>query len=246
MINKIVLVVVLMMVFLGVVFVMLQDDFCNVVEYNCLVLVQKYIVQGVDLNLNMCDGMLFLVDVFKDKNIEVVEVFICVKNIDFECINVVGENVLMMVVYQGLLFMVKLLVEMYDVEVNKIGWIVLYYVVINGYDDIVKYLFDYVVYIDVESFNVIMLLMMVVMGGYIIIVKLLFDEGVDMNLCNQQKMDVIDFVKWYYQDEIVVGLELCWCKLVVQVGQLVLVVVFQFVKVSVFDILMLMLMFVLK
>jgi hypothetical protein len=49
--------------------------------------------------------------------------------------------------------------------------------------------------------------MMAAMGGHITTVKLLLDEGADMNLRNQQKMDVIDFAKRYHQDEIAAGLE---------------------------------------
>jgi hypothetical protein len=99
------------------------------------------------------------------------------------------------------------MVETYDVEVNKTGWTALHYAATNGYDDIVKYLLDHAAYIDAESPNATTPLMMATMSGHITTVKLLLDEGADMNLRNQQKMDVIDFAKRYHQDEIAAGLE---------------------------------------
>ena len=185
----------------------LQKDLRAAVEYNRPVLVQKYVAQGVDPNLNTRDGTPLLVDALKDKNVEVAQALMRAKCIDFERTNAAGENALMMAAYQGLLPIVKLLVETYDVEVNKTGWAALHYAATNGYDDIVKYLLDHAAYIDAESPNASTPLMMAAMGGHITTVKLLLDEGADMNLRNQQKMDVIDFAKRYHQDEIAAGLE---------------------------------------
>ena len=185
----------------------LQKDLRAAVEYNRPVLVQKYVAQGVDPNLNTRDGTPLLVDALKDKNVEVAQALMRAKGIDFERTNAAGENALMMAAYQGLLPIVKLLVETYDVEVNKTGWTALHYAATNGYDDIVKYLLDHAAYIDAESPNASTPLMMAAMGGHITTVKLLLDEGADMNLRNQQKMDVIDFAKRYHQDEIAAGLE---------------------------------------
>ncbi len=184
-----------------------QDDLRNAVEYNRPALVQKLVAQGIDPNLTTHDGTPLLVDALKDKNIDVAEALIRAKNLDFERTNAAGENALMMAAYQGLLPMVKLMVETYDVEVNKTGWTALHYAATNGYDDIVKYLLDHAAYIDAESPNATTPLMMATMSGHITTVKLLLDEGADMNLRNQQKMDVIDFAKRYHQDEIAAGLE---------------------------------------
>ncbi|HWV03933.1 ankyrin repeat domain-containing protein [Ralstonia sp.] len=219
MINKIALAAALTMALSGAAFATPQDDLRNAVEYNRPALVQKYIAQGVDPNLNTRDGTPLLVDALKDKNIEVAEALIRAKNIDFERTNAAGENALMMAAYQGLLPMVKLLVETYDVEVNKTGWTALHYAATNGYDDIVKYLLDHAAYIDAESPNATTPLMMAAMGGHITTVKLLLDEGADMNLRNQQKMDVIDFAKRYHQDEIAAGLESRRRKLAEQAGK---------------------------
>lgn len=191
----------------GVAFASPQDDLRAAVEYNRPVLVQKYVAQGVDPNLNTRDGTPLLVDALKDKNVEVAQALMRAKNIDFERTNAAGENALMMAAYQGLLPIVKLMVETYDVEVNKTGWTALHYAATNGYDDIVKYLIDHAAYIDAESPNATTPLMMAAMGGHITTVKLLLDEGADMNLRNQQQMDVIDFAKRYHQDEIAAGLE---------------------------------------
>lgn len=209
----------LVMALSGVAFATPQDDLREAVEYNRPALVQKYVAQGVNPNLNTRDGTPLLVDALKDKNIEVAEALIRAKNIDFERTNAAGENALMMAAYQGLLPMVKLLVETYDVEVNKTGWTALHYAATNGYDDIVKYLLDHAAYIDAESPNATTPLMMAAMGGHITTVKLLLDEGADMNLRNQQKMDVIDFAKRYHQDEIAAGLESRRRKLAAQAGQ---------------------------
>lgn len=191
----------------GVAFASPQDDLRAAVEYNRPVLVQKYVAQGVDPNLNTRDGTPLLVDALKDKNVEVAQALMRAKNIDFERTNAAGENALMMAAYQGLLPIVKLMVETYDVEVNKTGWTALHYAATSGYDDIVKYLIDHAAYIDAESPNATTPLMMAAMGGHITTVKLLLDEGADMNLRNQQQMDVIDFAKRYHQDEIAAGLE---------------------------------------
>lgn len=184
-----------------------QDDLRTAVEYNRPALVQKLVAQGVDPNLNTRDGTPLLVDALKDKNLDVAEALIRAKGLDFERTNTAGENALMMAAYQGLLPLVKLMVETYDVEVNKTGWTALHYAATNGYDAIVKYLLDHAAYIDAESPNGTTPLMMAAMGGHITTVKLLLDEGADMNLRNQQKMDVIDFAKRYHQDEIASGLE---------------------------------------
>lgn len=205
--NKIALAGALTMVLSGAAWATPQDDLRNAVEYNRPALVQKYVAQGIDPNLKTRDGTPLLVDALKDKNLEVAEALIRAKNIDFERTNAAGENALMMAAYQGLLPMVKLMVETYDVEVNKTGWTALHYAATNGYDDIVKYLLDHAAYIDAESPNATTPLMMAAMGGHITTVKLLLDEGADMNLRNQQKMDVIDFAKRYHQDEIATGLE---------------------------------------
>jgi len=207
MMKKSALVAGLMMALPGAAFATPQDDLRAAVEYNRPVLVQKYVAQGVDPNLNTRDGTPLLVDALKDKNVEVAQALIRAKNIDFDRTNAAGENALMMAAYQGLLPMVKLMVETYDVEVNKTGWTALHYAATNGYDDIVKYLLDHAAYIDAESPNASTPLMMAAMGGHITTVKLLLDEGADMNLRNQQKMDVIDFAKRYHQDEIAAGLE---------------------------------------
>jgi len=203
----------------GAAFATPQDDLRNAVEYNRPVLVQKYVAQGVDPNLNTRDGTPLLVDALKDNNVEVAEALIRGKGLDFERTNAAGENALMMAAYQGLLPLVKLMVETYDVEVNKTGWTALHYAATNGHDDVVKYLLDHAAYIDAESPNATTPLMMAAMSGHITTVKLLLDEGADMNLRNQQKMDVIDFAKRYHQDEIAAGLESRRRKLAEQSGK---------------------------
>ncbi|WP_233176783.1 ankyrin repeat domain-containing protein [Ralstonia sp. ASV6] len=217
--KKITLTVGLTMALSGVALATPQDDLRAAVEYNRPVLVQKYVAQGVDPNLNTREGTPLLVDALKDKNIEVAEALIRAKNLDFERTNAAGENALMMAAYQGLLPMVKLMVETYEVEVNKTGWTALHYAATNGHDDVVKYLLDHAAYIDAESPNATTPLMMAAMNGHITTVKLLLDEGADMNLRNQQKMDVIDFAKRYHQDEIAAGLESRRRKLAAQSGQ---------------------------
>ncbi|MGM3276471.1 ankyrin repeat domain-containing protein [Ralstonia sp. 24A2] len=217
--KKIVLAAGLTVALSGAAFATPQDDLRAAVEYNRPVLVQKYVAQGVDPNLNTREGTPLLVDALKDKNLEVAAALIRAKNIDFERTNAAGENALMMAAYQGLLPMVKLMVETYDVEVNKTGWTALHYAATNGYDDVVKYLLDHAAYIDAESPNATTPLMMAAMNGHITTVKLLLDEGADMNLRNQQKMDVIDFAKRYHQDEIATGLESRRRKLAEQAGK---------------------------
>lgn len=138
-------------------------------------------MQGVSLNLKAHDDMPLLVDALREKNIEVVEAFIRAKSIDSECINVVDGNALTMATYQGLLLMVKLMAETYDVEVNKTGWAALHYATTNGYDDIAKHLFDHVAYVDARSPNTTTPLMMTAMDDYIATARLLLGGGTDMN-----------------------------------------------------------------
>ncbi|MGA0525273.1 ankyrin repeat domain-containing protein, partial [Escherichia coli] len=85
------------------------------VEYNRPALVQKLVAQGVDPNLDTRDGTPLLVDALQDKNIDVAEALIRAKGLDFERANAAGENALMMAAYQGLLPLVRLMVETYDV-----------------------------------------------------------------------------------------------------------------------------------
>jgi ankyrin repeat protein len=217
--RKITLAAGLAMALSGAAYATPQDDLRTAVEYNRPVLVQKYVAQGVDPNLTTRDGTPLLVDALKDKNVEVAEALIRAKHIDFDRTNAAGENALMMAAYQGLLPLVKLMVETYDVEVNKTGWTALHYAATNGHDDIVKYLIEHAAYIDAESPNGTTPLMMAAMNGHITTVKLLLDEGADMDLRNQQKMDVIDFAKRYHQDEIAAGLESRRRKLAEQAGK---------------------------
>jgi len=109
MMKKSALVAGLMMALPGAAFATPQDDLRAAVEYNRPVLVQKYVAQGVDPNLNTRDGTPLLVDALKDKNVEVAQALIRAKNIDFDRTNAAGENALMMAAYQGLLPMVKLM-----------------------------------------------------------------------------------------------------------------------------------------
>jgi ankyrin repeat protein len=217
--RKITLAAGLAMALSGAAYATPQDDLRTAVEYNRPVLVQKYVAQGVDPNVTTRDGTPLLVDALKDKNVEVAEALIRAKHIDFDRTNAAGENALMMAAYQGLLPLVKLMVETYDVEVNKTGWTALHYAATNGHDDIVKYLIEHAAYIDAESPNGTTPLMMAAMNGHITTVKLLLDEGADMDLRNQQKMDVIDFAKRYHQDEIAAGLESRRRKLAEQAGK---------------------------
>jgi len=190
-----------------------QDDLRAAVEYNRPVLVQKYVAQGVDPNLNTREGNPLLVDALKDKNIEVAEALIRAKDIDFDKTNAAGETPLMMASLQNELDLVKLMVDQMEVEINKTGWTPLHYAATNGNNDIVKFLVDHAAYIDAESPNGTTPLMMAARGGHIETVKLLLDEGADMRLKNQQGMTVIDFAERYHQKEIAQGLKSRWQKL---------------------------------
>lgn len=77
------------------------------------------------------NGDLIFVIVVCEKFDKVVVVIVMMLNVDFEKEDKVGENVLMFVLLNGDFGFVKLLIDK-GVEVSKKGWVLLYYVVING------------------------------------------------------------------------------------------------------------------
>ncbi|WP_084084394.1 MULTISPECIES: ankyrin repeat domain-containing protein [Cupriavidus] len=189
------------------------DDMRKAVVFDDVNAVQKLLARGMDPNQVDAKGDPMLVVAVREKSAKVIKTLSAAKAIDFDKANAAGETPLMMACLLNEPDVVKLLVEQYEVEINKTGWTPLHYAATNGNTGIVKYLLDHSAYIDAESPNATTPLMMAARGGHIETVKLLLDEGADMRLRNQQGMTVIDFAERYHQDEIAAGLKSRWQKL---------------------------------
>jgi ankyrin repeat protein len=196
-----------------------QDDLRKAVELDRAWAVEQLVKKGVDPNLTDAKGDPLLVIALREKQLDVAKALINAKDIDFDKTNKVGETPLMMAALNGLMPIVKLLVDDKEVEINKTGWTPLHYAASMGRDEVVKYLVDHAAYIDAESPNGTTPLMMAVRGGHITTVKLLLDEGADMRLKNQQNMTAIDFAKRYDKQEILDGLMARMQKLYPQQGK---------------------------
>jgi len=189
------------------------DDMRKAVVFDDGNTVQKMLARGTDPNLVDSKGDPMLLVAVREKSAKVIKVLSADKNIDFDKTNAAGETPLMMACLLNEPDVVKLMVEKYEVEINKTGWTPLHYAATNGNIEIVKYLLDHSAYVDAGSPNATTPLMMAARGGHIDTVKLLLDEGADMRLRNQQNMTVIDFAERYHQDEIATGLKARWKKL---------------------------------
>lgn len=71
---------------------------------------------------------------------------------------------------------------------------VMYLVVKNGYIDVIKFLFEYNVNVNVFDWEFWILFMLVVWGGNLEVICLFIDNGVDVDVCDEDSCNVLDYV----------------------------------------------------
>lgn len=71
---------------------------------------------------------------------------------------------------------------------------VMYLVVKNGYIDVIKFLFEYNVNVNVFDWEFWILFMLVVWGGNLEVICLFIDNGVDVDVCDGDSCNVLDYV----------------------------------------------------
>lgn len=135
------------------------------------------------------------------------------KDSDLEIENIFSENALMWAAYLGKFDLVKKLVELKKVSVNKIGWSPIHYSASTGQKEISDYLLSKGANPDSKSPNETTPMMLAARHGYILIVMSLLNAGADLSARNQQGMTAIDFALKANQKEISEGLSSRWRKL---------------------------------
>ncbi|WPB59235.1 ankyrin repeat domain-containing protein [Xylophilus sp. GOD-11R] len=123
--------------------------------------------------------------------------------------NASDESPLMMAAIKGQVDTVKALIAK-DGDVNKTGWTPLHYAVSAGGPqqlEIVRVLLDASAYIDAESPNKTTPLMMAARYGSEQAVKLLFEEGADPTLRNEQGLTAADFARKAEREELAAQLD---------------------------------------
>lgn len=71
---------------------------------------------------------------------------------------------------------------------------VMYLVVKNGYIDVIKFLFEYNVNVNVFDWEFWILFMLVVWGGNLEVICLFIDNGVDVDVCDEDSCNVLEYV----------------------------------------------------
>lgn len=72
---------------------------------------------------------------------------------------------------------------------------VMYLVVKNGYIDVIKFLFEYNVNVNVFDWEFwILFMLLVVWGGNLEVICLFIDNGVDVDVCDEDSCNVLDYV----------------------------------------------------
>lgn len=117
-----------------------------------------------------------------------------------------GDNALMIACYKGNEQAVLKLLKK-GAKVDKNGWTPLHYAVANGNNNIVKMLLVRDAFVNAASPNGTTPVMMAAEAGHIDTVKLLYDNGADLTITNQQKMSAIDFANMNQNTAIAEGIQ---------------------------------------
>ena len=117
-----------------------------------------------------------------------------------------GDNALMIACYRGNEKAVKALLKK-GAKVNKNGWTPLHYAAANGNNTIVKMLLIRDAFVNAASPNGTTPVMMAANGGHIYTVKLLYENGADLTITNQQKLSAIDFANMNQNTKIAEGIQ---------------------------------------
>lgn len=117
-----------------------------------------------------------------------------------------GDNALMIACYKGNEQAVLKLLKK-GAKVDKNGWTPLHYAAANGNNNIVKMLLAHDAFVNAASPNGTTPVMMAAEAGHIYTVKLLYDNGADLTITNQQKMSAIDFANMNQNTAIAEGIQ---------------------------------------
>lgn len=175
----------------------------------------KYLIFRIGLSPNTFNkhGNPALVFSIREGSNKVTSFLLDYKDTDLEVQNIYGENPLMWAAYLGKLDLVKKLVEIKKVNVNKVGWSPIHYAASTGQNEIAEYLLVNGANPDSKSPNETTPMMLAARHGYIQIVRYLLNAGADISARNQQGMTAIDFATKANQKEISDGLISRWRKL---------------------------------
>ena len=117
-----------------------------------------------------------------------------------------GDNALMIACYKGNEQAVLKLLKK-GAKVNKNGWSPLHYAAANGNNNIVKMLLVRDAFVNAASPNGTTPVMMAAEAGHIYTVRLLYDNGADLTITNQQKLSAIDFANMNQNTAIAEGIQ---------------------------------------
>lgn len=190
------------------------DSFFTAISFDDIDTVKsKVLVSGISPNIFNKYGYPALIFALKESSPKVTNFLIDAKGSDLEIENIYGENPLMLAAFSNNLTIVKKLVELKKVNVNKDGWTALHYAASKGYLDISRFLLSNGADVNSKSPNETTPLMMASRYGHIEVVRLLLSSGADLALKNQQGLTAIDFASKANQSEIRNGLASRWYKL---------------------------------
>jgi len=173
------------------------DDFFVAIKRDDPGTIGRMLQRGFDPNIKNARGEGGLVAAIKEPSPRSLKVLLDWPGTKVEVRNASDESPLMMAAIKGQPDVVKTLIAK-DADVNKTGWTPLHYAVSTpgpAQLDIVKMLIEASAYIDAESPNKTTPLMMAARYGSEQAVKLLFDEGADPTLRNEQGLTAADFAR---------------------------------------------------
>jgi len=173
------------------------EDFFTAIKRDNPGAIEAMLKAGFDPNVRDARGEGGLVLAIKEPSPRSLKVLLAWPGTRAEVRNKSDESPLMMAAIKGQVDVVKALIAK-DADVNKTGWAPLHYAVSAPGPqqlDIVRLLLEASAYIDAESPNKTTPLMMAARYGGEDAVKLLFDEGADPTMRNEQGLSAADFAR---------------------------------------------------
>jgi len=185
------------------------DDFFTAVKRDNAGAISRLLQSGFNPNLKDAKGDGGLIIAIREPSPRSLKVLLDSPATRAEVRNANDESPLMMAAIKGQLDVVRQLIAK-DADVNKTGWTPLHYAVSAGGPDqlaIARLLLDASAYIDAESPNRTTPLMMAARYGSEQAVKLLFDEGADPTLRNEQGLTAADFARKAEREDLAAQLD---------------------------------------